>query len=42
LRAQKDTGVTPKICVMLGEGIQVDLVLGTVSRALRTPPIHGD
>jgi hypothetical protein len=34
--------VTPKTCVMLGEGIQVDLVLAVGLQALRMPPTHKD
>jgi hypothetical protein len=41
-QGHKGIRVTPKTLVILGEGIQVDLVLGIGPRPLRMPPIHED
>ena len=37
-----DIRITPKTLVILGEGIQVDLLLDMGPWPLKTPPIHED
>jgi hypothetical protein len=39
---KKNPRVIPRTCVMFGEVIQVDLVLGMGPQALTKPPIHID